>query len=141
MSYDDYLVSLTRHIPESLASGQIAEVRALGALSMAKNTAVWRPSPQQIGSEAFRAIVGDPRYTSRGLARGTVLDSTEGGLVEIKSGSSELDSTYQLRLQTYRSVIEKKRLTLYTSRIIPASLRQWLSPKGVEVRPLPQPEP
>jgi filamentous hemagglutinin len=128
-------------IPESLASGQAAETRALGALSMAKNTDVWRPSPQQIGSEAFRAIVGDPRYTSRGLARGTVLDSTEKGLVEIKSGSSELDSTYQLRLQTFRSVVEKRHLTLYTSRIVPSSLRRWFSPKGVEVKPLPEPDP
>jgi len=128
-------------VPGPLRSGQAAEALALDALHVAKNTEVWRPSEQQIGSAAFRAIVGDPRYTGRGLAKGTVLDSTEVGLAEIKSGASALDSTYQLRLQTYRSVIEKQPLTIYTNRPIPTPFRRWLDPKGVRVKPLPEPEP
>jgi len=90
---------------------------------------------------AFKAIVGDPRYTAGGLARGTVLDSVEHGLAEIKSGSSSLDSTYQLRLQTYRALTEKQRLTIYTSRPIRPPFREWLDPKGVKIKPLPDPEP
>ena len=128
-------------IPEHLVSGQAAEARVLDALHVSKNTAVWRPSPAQVGSAVFRSIVGDPRYTARGLARGTVLDSTEEGLAEIKSGRSALDSTYQLRLQTYRSMIERQPLTIYTNRPIPSPFRQWLDPKGVKVKPLPEPEP
>ena len=70
-----------------------------------------------------------------------MLDSTEEGLAEIKSGRSALDSTYQLRLQTYRSMIERQPLTIYTNRPIPSPFRQWLDPKGVKVKPLPEPEP
>ena len=36
------------------------------------------------------------------MLKGSILDATETGLPEIKGGSSVLDSTYQLRLQTYR---------------------------------------
>jgi hypothetical protein len=135
------LISRVHRIPEPLICGQAAEVRALDALHVAKNTEVWRPTVQQVCSAVFRSIVGDPRYTARGLARGTVLDSIEEGLAEIKSGTSVLDSTYQLRLQTYRSVIEKQPLTIYTNRPIPAPFRRWLDPKGVKVKPLPEPEP
>jgi len=135
-------VNPSPRIPYPLISGQAAEARALDALQGSKNTEVWRPSPAQLSSVVFKAIVGDPRYTSRGLARGTVVDSIIAeGLAEIKSGSSALDSTYQLRLQTYRSVIEKQRLTIYTSRPVPAPFRQWLDPKGVRIKPLPEPEP
>ena len=129
-------------MPLALICGQAAEARALGALQVPKNTEVWRPSPEQMASAAFRSIVGDPRYTSRGLARGTVVDSIIAeGLAEIKSGSSALDSTYQLRLQTYRSLVENQRLTIYTSRPVPDPFRQWLDPKGVKIKPLPEPEP
>ncbi len=123
-------------------SGQEVEAQALQALRLEKNTAVWRPSLEQIASAAFRLIVGDPRYTATGLARGTVLDSVAGGLAEIKSGASLLDSTYQLRLQTYLSLVEKKPLTLYTSRPLTAGFGQWLDPHGVAIKPLPpEPEP
>jgi hypothetical protein len=128
-------------VPEPLVSGQAAEIRALDALHVSKNTEVWRPSLAQVCSDAFRAVVGAPRYTSRGLARGTVLDSIEAGLAEIKSGTSALDSSYQLRLQTYRSLIEKQPLTIYTNRPIASPFRRWLDPKGVKVKPLPEPEP
>jgi hypothetical protein len=131
----------TRRIPEPLVSGQAAEARVLDALHFPKNTAVWRPSPDQVRSAVFRDIVGAPRYTATGLARGTVIDSTVDGLAEIKSGRSELDSTYQLRLQTYRSLIERRPLTIYTNRPIPSLFRDWLDPKGVRLKPLPEPEP
>jgi hypothetical protein len=128
--------------PTPLTSGQIAEAQALQMLKLAKNTEVWRPSPEQIGSEDFVSIVGSPHYTATGLARGTVLDSVIAGFSEIKSGSSVLDSTYQLRLQTYRSIIEKKPLTIYTSRPVDAHFGQWLHPHGVSIKPLPpEPEP
>jgi hypothetical protein len=127
--------------PPALRSGQAAEALALETLRLAKNTEVWRPSPDQIGSSGFRRIVGDPRYTATGLARGTVLDSVASELAEIKSGASVLDSTYQLRLQTYRSVIEKLPLTIYTSRPVDIDFGQWLNPHGVRIKPLPEPEP
>jgi hypothetical protein len=126
-------------IPDALMSGQAAEVLALEALKIEKNTAVWRPSPEQIRSLAFKAVVGDARYTSRGLARGTVLDSVEPGFAEIKSGASPLDSTYQLRLQTYRALVERQPLTIYTNRPVDADFGRWLNPRGVHIEPLPEP--
>ena len=124
-------------VPSILSSGQDAEARALSALHAAKNTEVWRPSRQQVDSPAFRAIVGRPLYTVRGIARGTIVDSVADGLAEIKSGSSILNSTYQLRLQTYRSVIEERPLRIYTSRPIDIDFGQWLDPWGVKIEPLP----
>jgi hypothetical protein len=124
-------------VPFILSSGQNAEARALCALNVAKNTEVWRPSLQQIDSPAFREIVGRPLYTVRGIARGTIIDSVEDGLAEIKSGSSVLNSTYQLRLQTYRSVIEERPLRIFTSRPVDIDFGQWLDPWGVKIEPLP----
>jgi hypothetical protein len=124
-------------VPAILSSGQDAEARALCALNAVKNTEVWRPSRQQIDSPAFRTIVGRPLFTVRGIARGTIVDSVEDGLAEIKSGSSVLNSTYQLRLQTYRSVIEERPLRIYTSRPVDIDFGQWLDPWGVKIEPLP----
>jgi filamentous hemagglutinin len=129
-----------RKAPPALRSGQAAEIQALRALCLVKNTEVWRPSDEQVKSAAFRIIVGDPRYTPTGLARGTVLDAVGPDLAEIKSGASVLDSTYQLRLQTYRSVVERNALTIYTSRPVESRFGRWLDPHGVKIRPLP-PEP
>ncbi len=128
-------------MPIPLTSGQAAEAAALGALGLAKNTAIWRPTDEQVRSPDFRRIVGHPAYTPTGLTRGTVLDSVDPVLAEIKSGASPLDSTYQLRLQTYRSVVEKQPLTLYTSRPLAERFGRWLGPHGVRVQPLPEPEP
>lgn len=129
-------------VPNPLAAGQAAEARALEALRLEKNTQVWRPTAEQIGSTDFQRIVGEPRYTSAGLVRGTVLDSVSAGLAEIKSGASPLESTYQLRLQTFRSVVENKPLTLYTSRPPRPGFGRWLDPHKVAVKPLPsEPEP
>jgi len=132
-------VSATK-IPSALRSGQAAEAQALGALHIAKNTDVWRPSPEQMDSPAFRKIVGSPHFTARGRARGTVLDSVEGGLAEIKSGASVLNSTYQLRLQTYRAVVEDRPLKIYTNRPVDLEFGQWLNPWGVQIEPLPGPD-
>ena len=129
-------------VHSALVSGVVMEAQALQALHLPKNTEVWRPSPEQVGSLDFREIVGSPHYTSTGLAKGTVLDSVAAGLAEIKSGGSILESTYQLRLQTYRSIIEKKPLTIYTSRPIDVDFGHWLNPHGVAIKPLPaEPEP
>lgn len=133
--------SQARPIPASLTLGQTAEARALSALSMAKNTDVWRPSPRQIHTPAFKTIVGPAHYTPRGLPRGTVVDSVQDGLAEIKSGRSVLDSTYQLRLQTYRSVIEDRPFKIYTNRPVDVEFGQWLSPWGVRIEPMPGPHP
>ena len=131
-----------RTMPPTLTLGHAAEMQALGALQISKNTEVWRPSPEQIGSRNFQTIVGAPHYTATGLARGTVLDSVAAGFAEIKSGGSILESTYQLRLQTYRSVVEKQPLTIYTSRPIDVGFGHWLNPHGVAIKPLPsEPEP
>lgn len=124
--------------PPSLVTGQEAEARALGALRLNKNTSVWRPSPEQVQSPEFRQIVGQPLFTARGVARGTVLDSTESGLTEIKSGCSILSSTYQLRLQTYRSVAEEQPLRILTDRPIDIQFGQWLNPWGVKIEPMPE---
>ena len=128
-------------IPASLASGQAAEARALEALHLSKNTEVWRPSSEQIASAEFRQIVGQPLFTARGLPRGTVVDSEAAGLAEIKSGRSILDSTYQLRLQTYRSVIEQQPLSLYTDRPVDIEFGHWLNPWGVKIESIPGPCP
>jgi hypothetical protein len=127
--------------PAPLTSGQAAEARALQALHLPKNTEVWRPSPAQVASPGFREVVGDPHYTATGLVRGTVLDSVAAGLAEIKSGASVLESSYQLRLQTFRALAERRPLTLYTSRPVGSDFRRWLDPHGVAVKPLPEPEP
>jgi hypothetical protein len=125
-------------VPAPLASGQAAEVRALGALRFSKNKEIWRPSPAQIESSEFKRIVGLPRYTDRGFPRGTVVDSDDTELAEIKSGRSLLRPTYQLRLQTYRAVAEERALKIYTSRPVDADFGEWLGPWGVEIKPLPE---
>jgi hypothetical protein len=78
-------------------------------------------------------IVGDPKYTRGGLLKGTTLDATEAGLLEIKHGSSVLDSSYQLRLQTFRSLTEGTPYTIRTTRPINPTFRDWLQRWGVKV--------
>lgn len=87
-------------IPDHIRAGQVHEAERLSSLGTTKNTVVWRPSQADIDSAAFKVIVGDAKYTTSGLPKGTIIDATEGGLLEIKGGSSSLSSTYQLRLQT-----------------------------------------
>ena len=121
-------------MPAALRAGQAFEADILAAQNIAKNTGVWRPSAAQIDSAAFKVVVGNARYTSTGLPRGTIMDSVEGGLLEIKAGSSVLDSTYQLRLQTYRSPVENTPLTIQTTRPVGSEFGQCLDRWGVSIQ-------
>jgi hypothetical protein len=123
--------------PSPLRAGRSAETHALSALQREKNREIWRPSPEQVVSPEFKQIVGLPRYTERGFARGTILDSVEGELAEIKSGSSALSATYQLRLQAYRAWAESRPLKIYTNRPIDPEFERWRKPLGVAIEPLP----
>ena len=97
-----------------LKAGVEFEAQQLAALGRTKNDMVWHPSLEQTQSAAFKVIVGEAKYTPGGLLRGTTLDAIDAGLLEIKGGGSPLDSSYQLRLQTYRSLIEAQPYTLRT---------------------------
>jgi hypothetical protein len=63
-----------------------------------------------------------------------LMDSVQGGFLEIKGGSSALESTYQLRLQTYRSVVENTPLTIQTTRPVGIQFGQWLDRWGVSIQ-------
>src|SRR5262249_52455903 len=66
-----------------LKAGVNFEAQQLAEIGLSKNTTVWRPSLEQTESAAFKVIVGKPKYTSSGSLRGTTLDSTDAGFVEI----------------------------------------------------------
>ncbi len=114
-------------IPSQLTAGQAWEAQRLATLGLSKNTGVWRPTLQQTESAAFRVIVGEPKFIRSGLPRGTILDASQGGLLELKGGTSVLDSSYQLRLQTYRSLMENRPLTIETTRPVNPNFGDWLS--------------
>jgi len=123
---------------EAMDMGRVIEAEILAARSALKETAVWRPSVEQANSAAFRVIVGEARYTIGGRLRGTIVDAvTETGLLEIKSGTSLLTSSYQLRLQVYRSLVENTPLTIQTSRPLDPIFRTWLHNWGANAVPLP----
>jgi len=82
-------------------------------------------------SAAFRVIVGEPKFTPGRLPRGTTFDGTLGGNLEIKGGASMLNSSYQLRLQTYRSLKTNTPLTIETTRPINPTFQNWLDRWGV----------
>jgi filamentous hemagglutinin len=128
----------TSGVPPQLLSGQAAEAGQLAALN-STGKVTFTPTPDQVNSAAFNLIVGQPKYTPSGTLVGTIYDgSTTGGLAELKNGSSPLDSSYQLRLQTYGSLINNTPLTIYTSRPVNPTFGQWLSNWGVSVQPLPK---
>jgi hypothetical protein len=82
-------------VPSALRSGQLAEGPALDAIG-SSGKVTFTPTADQINSAAFKVIVGDAKYTASGTPVSTIFDgSTAGGLAEIKSGSSVLNSTYQ----------------------------------------------
>ena len=81
--------------------------------------------------------MGEPRFTAGGLPVGTVIDVTQGGFVELKTGLSVLNSSYQLRLQTYRSFIEDTPYTIETMRPINPTFQDYLQRWGVTVEPPP----
>ncbi len=120
--------------PSQLTAGQAFETQQLSALNATKNTKVWRPSAAQAESASFRIVVGEPKRTPTGALKGTILDSTQNGLLEIKGGSSTLDSSYQLRMQVYRSVIENNALTIQTTRPINPTFENYLLGWGVNVK-------
>ncbi|WP_417375972.1 polymorphic toxin-type HINT domain-containing protein [Gimesia maris] len=116
-----------------LKAGVNFEAEQLAELGLSKNNTVWRPTVEQTESVAFKVIVGDPKYTKGGLPKGTTLDATEAGLLEIKHGRSALGSTYQLRLQTFRSLTEGTPYTIRTTRPINPTFQNWLQRWGVIV--------
>jgi RHS repeat-associated protein len=117
-----------------MKAGKAFEARRLGELGLERNTSVWRPTSQQMESSAFKVIVGKAKRTSRrGKPKGTRLDSIQGDLLELKGGRSTLNSTYQLRLQVYMSVMEGTPLTLRTTRPINPTFRGWLKRWGVQI--------
>lgn len=124
-------------VPSALRAGQLAEGPALDAIGSGGKV-VFTPTAEQINSAAFKVIVGDARYTASGAPVSTIFDgSTAAGLAEIKSGSSMLNSTYQLRLQTYGALVNNQPLTIFTSRPINPTFGDWLTRWGVSVKPMP----
>jgi hypothetical protein len=131
--------SAFRLLPKSVGpmeAGIKFEARQLTELGLAKNTGVWRPTVAQTQSAVLKVVVGKPKYSLGGQLRGTILDSVETGFLELKHGRSVLGSTYQLRLQTYRALIEGKPLTLRTKRPINPAFREWLIRWGVKIEEL-----
>jgi len=114
--------------------GVLYEEKRLAQIAAAKNTTVWRPTVLDTESAAFKVIVGEPRYTPTGLLKGTIFDATEPRLLEIKGGTSPLDSSYQLRLEVYRSLKQDVPLTIETSRPVNPSFQDWLARWGVSVK-------
>jgi len=103
-------------------------------MGVPKNSTIFRPTLADIDCAAFKVIVGGAKYTPGGLPKGTIFDATQGGLREIKGGSSVLNSTYQLRLQTYYHLKNGLQDTLETPRPINPAFQSWLDKWGVTVK-------
>jgi RHS repeat-associated protein len=122
--------------PTPMRAGRLAEEAALVSIGSSGKVG-FTPTAEQINSAAFNVIVGDARYTASGLPVSVIYDgSFAGGLAEIKSGSSVLNSTYQLRLQTYGALVSDQQLTIFTSRPINPAFSDWLTRWAVSVAPL-----
>jgi filamentous hemagglutinin len=126
-------LALESEVPPQLTAGQEFEAYQLDLAGLNKNSTVLRPTPDQVNSATFRAVVGNPAYTPGGQLRGTIFDSVDNGYFEIKGGSSPLDTSYQLRLQTYFSLTDGEPFTIITSRPIAPSFQQYLDFWGVNV--------
>jgi hypothetical protein len=120
-------------VENPLRAGQIHEAEQLAALGVGKNNAVFRPSIEQIDTATFKAIVGDPKYTKGGQLKGSIFDGVDNGYLEIKGGSSELNSTHQLRLQTYKATIDRQPFTIQTTRPVNPKFQSYLDSWGVKV--------
>jgi hypothetical protein len=121
-----------------LKEGVARETARLDAIGKGPNTIVWRPELADIESSAFKIIVGTAKKTPKGEWVGTKFDSVDGGLLEIKHGSSVLGSSYQLRLQTYYFLknpdnIPELTFTLQSQRPINSAFEVWLKRWGVIV--------
>ncbi|MBK9374077.1 MAG: hypothetical protein IPN03_10210 [Holophagales bacterium] len=120
--------------PSQLKAGRSWEEAELASLGKTKNTEVWRPTPEDIDSAAFKTVVGPAKYTPKGLPVGTSVDVAEaGGSIEIKGGTKVLESSYQLRLQTYHALKTETPLTIRTARPVNPTFADWLSRWGVNV--------
>ncbi|WP_294122236.1 LysM peptidoglycan-binding domain-containing protein [Sphingomonas sp.] len=121
-------------MPSHLAAGVADEAAWMAEMGFDNSSkALWRPSAAEIDSQLFQDIVGTAKYTPGGKPVGTIFDAIDGGFFERKSGSSTLNSSYQLRLQTYRSVSTGTDFTLSTARPINPTFNQWLNRWGVNV--------
>jgi len=116
-----------------LRAGQLYETEQLAAQGIPKNNTVFTPSVEQTQSAAFKVIVGDAKYTPQGKLQGTIFDGTQGGYLEIKNGTSTLNSTYQLRLQTYKSVVDDIPFTIQSTRPVNPTFQTYLDSWGVRV--------
>lgn len=121
------------NVPNQLTAGQSFEEEQLNNLGVSKNTTVFQPTPEQAQSSAFQVIVGEPQYTPGGQLVGTIADSTDNGLLEIKGGSSTLNSSYQLRLQVYNSVVNNIPMQIQTTRPVNPTFNNYLQRWGVQV--------
>lgn len=127
----------TSRVPPQLRAGIAAEPELVAAIG-SSGKVPFTPTEAQVNSAAFRVIVGEPKYTPAGALEGTIYDGlTAGGLAEIKTGSSVLDSSYQLRLQTYGALVNDLPYTIYTSRPVNPTFDRYLTTWGVAVKPLP----
>jgi RHS repeat-associated protein len=121
--------------PAQLVRGRAWEAAELAKAGLAGNDEVWRPTAEQIASAAFKVIVGPAKYTAKtGLAVGVKVDSI--GL-ELKGGVKVLESSYQLRLMTYRALVVGEPLTLRTARPINPTFEAWLIRWGVTIEKVP----
>lgn len=91
------------------------------------------PTVAQTNSSAFQIVVGQPRFTGTGLTVGTIVDAMPAGLLEIKGGTSILNSSYQLRLQTYRALLEDRPLIIETPRPLNPTFQAYCEKWGVKV--------
>lgn len=117
-------------------SGRNVEAEKLSKLNIHKNNTVFRPSEDDINSAAFNVIVGDAKYIKSGVLKGTIFDSVDGANIEIKSGKSVLSSSYQIRLQLYRSVTTNTQYILRTSSPVTQELQDIITRWGGKVEGL-----
>jgi hypothetical protein len=122
--------------PAHLTAGKADEVETLQALGKASNKAVERPTASDVQTPLFKATVGEPKMTPGGQFRGTIFDSKQGGNLEIKTGSSPLSLTYQIRLQTYLSVRDDTAFTIATSRPLTEALAKFADTYAIKVEPV-----
>jgi RHS repeat-associated protein len=125
--------------PPQLVSGRNAEGPALANQGFSQNQTVFTPTPEQMQSAAFQVMVGPPKYTRGNVPIGTKFDSIDNGVyLEYKSGSSFLDSSYQLRLQTYFSVVNSVPYIIQTTRPVNPEFQEYLRRWGATVQRPPQ---
>ncbi|WP_273455533.1 hypothetical protein [Nevskia ramosa] len=128
--------------PPPLTGGKAFELESLSSQGLDSNSLVFRPTDADIKSAAFKVIVGDAKYTSSSKPVGTIFDSVDNRLLEIKTGNSVLDSSYQARLQTYRFLQLSNEtpgltFTIQTNRPLNPSFSDYLNRFGVKVEPPP----